>query len=650
MSLNSDVINVYIEDIKSKLGIYRRYCAEANTQVWKYSKFIFCYSWLESIVDSMKVIISFWLVGGVFSAIVPEVNNLSIMSLYDRAKWYIVFYVFSMAISYFGLKLLEDFVITRRARVSDCMAKDLMWDFINKINNLDLGSRKLKEVRDAMEVYLNVKGGLLLNLFVYQYELLASCVGIVVSFLFLYKTQASFIPIIALIGLIFFVVKKFLNDKLKFEEKCTVAVNIKIQQHEDAIADDECWLSLKGRGQHTMVAREMFNKMDEYFAILKENEDKGRMHYWILKICDFFFTLLGIASVIYLLWDSDLSFIKIGFVLGSFQSFMGSAVDATSTISEFTYSLKEYEKYKKFLDLKPLVDEDTAVDITLRDSPKIVLKKVSFAYPSKSKSSDTKKPKMILKKVDYVFKIGTYALTGINGCGKTTLLYLLQKNFLATKGKVLIDGKLISAIKSECLLSQVVYMTAQSYLPEVPIDIAVSGCERDKIDGSRLVNAIRLAGMEDYIKSIGDQLDKEDIKSNPLLPYELEYIGNWTDVTSSGQYQRFVLASMFYKIMDPKVRIVLLDEPVANCDPNLKSQFYKSLKQFGDKVVIVVLHDVSYFSCFDNVIVMADGKIIHNLTTTDEIESHVEDIANMLVKDCQESDDDIQVEIEDESK
>lgn len=83
----------------------------------------------------------------------------------------------------------------------------------------------------------------------------------------------------------------------------------------------------------------------------------------------------------------------------------------------------------------PSVQSQLESDSTINDSPvDIVFDKVKFSYPSRPEQS-------ILRGIDLRIDAGsTFALVGKSGCGKSTIVNLLQRFYDVSSGRIVING------------------------------------------------------------------------------------------------------------------------------------------------------------------------------------------------------------------
>lgn len=191
----------------------------------------------------------------------------------------------------------------------------------------------------------------------------------------------------------------------------------------------------------------------------------------------------------------------------------------------------------------------------------------------------------VLKELSLSLQVGEcIALTGPNGCGKTTLIKTILGMVLPDKGEVYFDTKPITA--------DTAYRGRIGYMPQIgryPENMTI-GQVMDMIRHIR--GSIKDADTELYREfRIGEMLDK---KMRTL---------------SGGTTQKVSAALAF--LFDPPV--LILDEPTAGLDPLaaeiLKAKIIRS-RQKG-KLILITSHLLSEMEgMISQVILMQEGKLV----------------------------------------
>lgn len=168
-----------------------------------------------------------------------------------------------------------------------------------------------------------------------------------------------------------------------------------------------------------------------------------------------------------------------------------------------------------------------------------------------------------------IYKGEFFSILGASGCGKSTLLRALAGFEPLTSGSIQIDGVDISNMPPH---KRPVNMMFQSYalFPHMSVfDNVAFGLKQDKVPKNQIKDRVF------------DMLDLVQMKNYALRkPQDL----------SGGQRQRVALARSLVK----KPKLILLDEPMAALDKNLREQTQFELVNIQEKVgitFIMVTHD-----------------------------------------------------------
>lgn len=199
---------------------------------------------------------------------------------------------------------------------------------------------------------------------------------------------------------------------------------------------------------------------------------------------------------------------------------------------------------------------------------------------------------MILRNVSFALKAGeSLAIIGPSASGKTSLARLLVGLWPATSGKVRLDGVDIFSWNKEELGPHVGYLPQRIELFEgtVAENIARFG----EVDVAKVEAAIRLVGLDDWLKSLPQGLDAN--------------IGDEGVFLSGGQRQRIAIARAVYGM--PKY--IVMDEPNSSLDDAGDDAFARLLRELKlhGSTVIVITHRKNLLAGMDKVLVLVDGEV-----------------------------------------
>ncbi|RPI24279.1 MAG: ABC transporter ATP-binding protein [Acidobacteria bacterium] len=209
---------------------------------------------------------------------------------------------------------------------------------------------------------------------------------------------------------------------------------------------------------------------------------------------------------------------------------------------------------------------------------------VTFSYPDR--------PAPAVENVNLRIDYGQIvALVGENGAGKSTLLNLLPRLFEPERGRILIDGRDISTVGLSSLRRQIGMVPQQSVLFNGTI--VQNLLFGTKASRKRLIATARAACVDEFIK--------------PLPKGYLTLLGELGSGLSEGQKQRLAIARALLR----KPRILLLDEPTSQIDPDSESKINQVLRGLaGRATVIVIAHRSSTIRLADVVVRMDKGRIV----------------------------------------
>ncbi|HTB81783.1 MAG TPA: ABC transporter ATP-binding protein [Opitutaceae bacterium] len=205
--------------------------------------------------------------------------------------------------------------------------------------------------------------------------------------------------------------------------------------------------------------------------------------------------------------------------------------------------------------------------------------------------------RLVLHEVSFAAEPGqTVALVGHTGSGKTSIINLVAKFYLPTRGELFVDGREIRALRSESLRRQMGIVLQTNFL----------------FTGSVMEN-IRLGRPEasdDEVVEAARRLDCLDLLEN--LPQGIiTQVGEGGTNLSLGQRQLVCFARAL--LANP--RILILDEATSAVDPVTEHRLQRALGHLlAGRTSFVVAHRLSTILRADQIIVLDHGRIVERGT------------------------------------
>ncbi|MFC5585050.1 ABC transporter ATP-binding protein [Nitratireductor kimnyeongensis] len=217
----------------------------------------------------------------------------------------------------------------------------------------------------------------------------------------------------------------------------------------------------------------------------------------------------------------------------------------------------------------------------------IRLCKLRHSYLANPESDDD----YALKSVDLTWEEGlAYALLGPSGSGKTTMLNILSGLLTASEGKVLFDGRDVTALDArERNIAQVFQFPVVYETMTVGENLAFPLKTRN----------VPVAKIRERVGFIGEELGL-----TPLLNRKARGL-------SAEQKQRISLGR---GLVREDVSAILLDEPLTVIDPAEKMALRRTLKavqlHLGVKLIYVTHDQHEAMTLADRVVVMDNGEVV----------------------------------------
>lgn len=212
----------------------------------------------------------------------------------------------------------------------------------------------------------------------------------------------------------------------------------------------------------------------------------------------------------------------------------------------------------------------------------IVFDHVKFGY-------DKEQP--ILKDVSFTIPKGkNTAIVGSNGCGKSTVLKLMQCFYQPCEGNITINGCSLKDIDYNQVRSQFSYVLQNTPLFSGTIRENITYGVKGDVDEKEVIEAAKQADIHDYIMNLPEGYDTPVKELGTNL--------------SGGQRQRIAIA----RALIVKPEYLVFDEATASLDRSTGKKVMKNVLK-NTSSVIYISHTMEEVQKADYVIVLKDGFV-----------------------------------------
>jgi len=242
------------------------------------------------------------------------------------------------------------------------------------------------------------------------------------------------------------------------------------------------------------------------------------------------------------------------------------------------------ERINEFMQQRPTVVNSNTASYAI--AGEIEFQNVSFTYPENNITA--------LKNVSFKLQPGqSLGVTGPVGCGKSTLVALLTRQYDVSAGEILVDGKNIKHHNLELLRRQFGVVPQEVFLFSDTVSNNIAFGSRTAVKQEDIERAARKAVVYDNILGFADKFDT--------------LVGERGITLSGGQKQRISIARAI--LGKPKVQI--FDDCLSAVDSETEEQILSNLRQeMEGKTSVIISHRISSIKHVDKIIYLKDGEIV----------------------------------------
>lgn len=273
------------------------------------------------------------------------------------------------------------------------------------------------------------------------------------------------------------------------------------------------------------------------------------------------------------------------YILGQLNAPIEQMIGFIRSAQDAKISLERLGEIHLKEDEEPQSDENQRIH-RLPKEKQINISNLSFQY-------DGPRSPFVLKNLDLIIPENKItAIVGTSGSGKTTLVKLMLGFYRPVKGEIRIGEFRLDNISTQLWRSNIGAVMQDGFIfsDTIANNIAISD---DTINREKLLNAVRVANIQEYIESLP-------------LGFNTK-IGQEGTGLSQGQKQRILIARAVYK----NPQFIFFDEATNALDANNEKIIMENLnKFFKGRTVVVVAHRLSTVKNADQIVVLEKGKII----------------------------------------
>jgi ATP-binding cassette subfamily B protein len=225
---------------------------------------------------------------------------------------------------------------------------------------------------------------------------------------------------------------------------------------------------------------------------------------------------------------------------------------------------------------------------------RIELRGLSYAYPGAGKP--------VLRDISIDIRPGeAVAVTGPTGCGKSTLVSLLARQWALEGGMVYVDGQDVNRIPVRALRAAMGYVPQDNFLFSVSIRDNIRFYD-ESLSDEDVYAAAAAVSVHDSIMSFSDGYDT--------------IVGERGVTLSGGQMQRIAIA----RALARRPKLLLLDDCFSAVDAETEQSILAGLRGYlRETTAIIITHRVASAALADRILVLDEGGALAELGTYDEL-------------------------------
>jgi ABC-type multidrug transport system fused ATPase/permease subunit len=256
------------------------------------------------------------------------------------------------------------------------------------------------------------------------------------------------------------------------------------------------------------------------------------------------------------------------------------------------------ERIAELFDRVPTVSDAPDAEEAAPFAGHVAFRDVTFAYRSEDGTpsggtADDGSARPALAGVSFGVEPGkVLALVGHSGAGKSTVAQLIPRLYDPDDGAVLIDGHDIRRYTLASLRAQISVVLQDTVLFSGSVADNIAYGQKDATR-EQIITAARQANAHEFIERLPEGYDT--------------WLGERGSNLSGGQRQRIAIARAIIR----STPVLILDEPTTGLDTEATQLVLAALRTLmAGKTTIIISHDLNLIRTADEILVVADGRIV----------------------------------------
>lgn len=351
---------------------------------------------------------------------------------------------------------------------------------------------------------------------------------------------------------------------------------------------------------HERETYEYSTQLNEEYTSLFESALKTKqavMKKWLVrtKLGGSITSLAGILIVIVLSHPLMNGSISLGIYIALINAILSMTQQLSWGLSNNIDAIIRNGHFAEELDVLQHFSEDSSALLAPVNGLKIhslEFRNVSFRYPETDN--------LILNNVSFHLDSGrSYALVGVNGAGKSTIVKLISGLYTEYTGEILINNINIRNIPAAQLKGAISVMPQNFIKHQITIRencLLGNPVLPHEITDNKIMLALKQVDLWNTVNELPNKLDTSLGKIDR----------NGVDL-SQGQWQRLAMA----RTMLGEHTVKILDEPTASLDPQREVYFYETYNQLTEnELSLFISHRMGATKMVDEILVLNNGKIV----------------------------------------